>query len=81
MREKPALVKRMVRAMAKANRVFLEDERGSAEIISKTYRVDLPAALSTYRLTRPSFSRNGTATENEMEEHLKVDAQTLGRSQ
>jgi len=78
LREKQPLIKRMLRAMAKANRFFLENEKESADIIAKTYKVDLLTAIGTYRLTRPAFSRDGTATENEMEEHLKVDAQTLG---
>ncbi len=78
LREKRSLMKRTLRAMAKANRFFLENEKESAEIIAKTFKVDLPAAIGTYRLTRPTFSRDGIATENEMEEHLRVDAQILG---
>jgi ABC-type nitrate/sulfonate/bicarbonate transport system substrate-binding protein len=78
LKDKRALIKRMLHAMTKANRFFLENEKESAEIIAKIYKVDLPTAIGTYRLTRPTFSRDGTATENEMEEHLKVDAQTLG---
>jgi ABC-type nitrate/sulfonate/bicarbonate transport system substrate-binding protein len=78
LKDKRPVIKRMLRAMTKANRFFLENEKESAEIIAKTYKVDLPTAIGTYRLTRPTFSHDGTATENEMEEHLKVDAQTLG---
>jgi NitT/TauT family transport system substrate-binding protein len=78
LKEKQPLVKRTLRAMAKANRFFLDNEKGSAEIIAKTFQVDLPTATGTYRLTRPTFTRDGIATENEMEEHLKVDAQVLG---
>jgi ABC-type nitrate/sulfonate/bicarbonate transport system substrate-binding protein len=78
LKDKRPLIKGMLRAMTKANRFFFENEKESAEIIAKTYKVDLPTAIGTYRLTRPTFSRDGTATENEMEEHLKVDAQTLG---
>jgi len=78
LREKRPLMKRTLRAMAKANRFFLENEKGSAEIIAKTFQVDPPTAVGTYRLTRPTFTRDGIATENEMEEHLKVDAQVLG---
>src|SRR6266481_3677942 len=78
LKDKRPLIKGMLRAMTKASRFFFENEKESAEIIAKTYKVDLPTAIGTYRLTRPTFSRDGTATENEMEEHLKVDAQTLG---
>ncbi len=78
LREKRSLMKRTLRAIAKANRFFLENEKESAEIIAKTFKVDLPAAIGTYRLTRPTFSRDGIATENEMEEHLRVDAPILG---
>ena len=78
LKEKRPLIKRTLRAMAKANRFFLDNEKGAAEIIAKTFQVDVPTAAGTYRLTRPTFSRDGTATDNEMEEHLKVDAQVLG---
>ena len=78
LKDKRPVIKHILRATAKANRFFFENETESAEIIAKTYKVDLPTAIGTYRLTRPAFSRDGTATENEMEEHLKVDAQTLG---
>jgi NitT/TauT family transport system substrate-binding protein len=78
LKDKRPVIKHILRAMAKANRFFFENEKESAEIIAKTYKVDLPTAIGTYRLTRPAFSRDGTATENEMEEHLKVDAQALG---
>ncbi len=78
LREKRPLVKRALRAMTKANRFFLDREKGSADIIVKVFNVDAPTAIGTYRLTRPTFTRDGIATENEMEEHLKVDAQVLG---
>lgn len=65
LREKRSLMKRTLRAMAKANRFFLENEKESAEIIAKSFKVDLPAAIGTYHLTRPTFSRDGIATENE----------------
>jgi ABC-type nitrate/sulfonate/bicarbonate transport system substrate-binding protein len=78
LKEKRPLVKRIVRAMSKANRFFLDNEKECSDIIAKTYNVDQAAAVGTYRLTRPTFTRDGIATANEMEEHLKVDAQTLG---
>jgi NitT/TauT family transport system substrate-binding protein len=78
LREQRELVKRIVRARAKANRYFHENERGTSEILAKYLNVDFPAALETYRLTRAAFTTDGIPTDEELREHLKMDAQILG---
>jgi len=77
LREKRDLVKRILRARAKANRYFFENERGSAEVLTKYLRVDLPVALESYRLARPAFTSNGTPSDKEIEDFLRNDAEIL----
>jgi NitT/TauT family transport system substrate-binding protein len=77
LRERAGLVKRTLRAMAKANRFFFANENASAEILVKYLNVSQAAALETYRFSRPAFTRNAIPTEKEVEEHLKSDMQFL----
>ena len=77
MRENPGLIKRAVRALAKANRYFHANESGSAEILMKYLNVSRPVAVETYRYGLPAYTRNGIPTEKEIEEHLQADAQFL----
>ncbi len=72
------LVKRILRARAKANRYFHENEKGSSEVLAKYLSVDYPTALETYRLSLPAYTTDGIPTEDEVREYLKLDAQILG---
>ena len=75
--EKPAVIKRTLRALAKANRFFHSNETASAEILAKYLNVSQAIAVDTYRFSRPAYTRNGIPTDKELEEHLKSDAQFL----
>ena len=77
LRERRDLVKRILRARSRAHRYFWENERGSAEVLASYLKVDLPVALESYRLARPAFTTNGLATDKEVEEFLRVDAEVL----
>jgi ABC-type nitrate/sulfonate/bicarbonate transport system substrate-binding protein len=77
LQEKPALIKRTLRALAKANRYFQTNENGSAEILANYLNVSQPIAMETYRFSRPAFTRNSIPTDKEVEENLKADAQFL----
>ncbi len=77
LRERRDLVKRILRARSQAHRYFWENERGTAEVLSKFLNVDLPVALESYRLARPAFTSNGLATDKEVEEFLRADAEVL----
>jgi NitT/TauT family transport system substrate-binding protein len=77
LRERRDLVKRLLRARAKAARYFFENERGSAEVLAKYLNVELPVALESYRLARPAFTANGIPTYKEVEEFLRADAELL----
>ncbi|HEX9142856.1 MAG TPA: ABC transporter substrate-binding protein [Candidatus Binatia bacterium] len=75
--EKPAVIKRTLRALAKANRFFHSNETASAEILAKYLNVSQAIAVDTYRFSRPAYTRNGIPSDKELEEHLKSDAQFL----
>jgi ABC-type nitrate/sulfonate/bicarbonate transport system substrate-binding protein len=72
------LVKRILRARAKANRYFHQNERGTSEVLAKYLNVDLSTAVETYRLSRAAFTTDGIPTDEEINEYLKADAQILG---
>jgi NitT/TauT family transport system substrate-binding protein len=75
--EKSAVIKRTLRALAKANRFFHSNETASAEILAKYLNVSQAIAVDTYRFSRPAYTRNGIPSDKELEEHLKSDAQFL----
>ena len=75
--EKRDLVKRILRARSRAHRYFWENERGTAAVLASYLKVELPVALDSYRLARPAFTANGLATDKEVEEFLRADAEVL----
>lgn len=77
LREKRELVRRILRARSRAQRYFWENERGSAEVLANYLKVELPVALESYRLARPAFTTNGLATDKEVEDFLRADAEVL----
>src|ERR1043166_9112947 len=79
-REKPDLIKRILRARSRATRYFWDNEPGSSEVLAKYLKVELPVARESYRLSRPSFTAEGVLTDQEMRDFLKADAQILGFS-
>jgi NitT/TauT family transport system substrate-binding protein len=77
LQQKPGIVKRMLRALAKANQHFQTNENGSVEILAKYLNVSQQIALETYRFSRPAFTRDSIPTEKEVDENVKADAQFL----
>jgi NitT/TauT family transport system substrate-binding protein len=77
LRERRDLLKRVLRARAKANRYFLENEKGTSEVLAKYQSVDLPTAVESYRLAKPAFTTNGIPSASEIEEFLKAEAELL----
>ena len=77
LQEKPDLVKKILRARAKGNRYYLENEREGSEFLARLYKVDLKTALESYRASKPAFTSIGIPTDDEIKEHLASDAQTL----
>lgn len=77
LQERPEQVKKMLRARAKGNRFFLENEQEGSEFLARLYRVDVKIGLESYRASMPAFTRTGIPTDEEVKEHLAADAQVL----
>lgn len=77
LQEKADLVKKILRARAKGNRYYLENEREGSEFLARLYKVDFKTALESYRASRPAFTSAGIPTDDEIKEHLANDAQIL----
>lgn len=78
--EKRDLVRRMMRARARALRYFHENEKGVSDTLAKYMKLDPTMIIESYRLSRFGFTRDGTLTDREVEELLKEDAKILGLS-
>jgi NitT/TauT family transport system substrate-binding protein len=81
LQEKSEQVKKMLRARAKGNRFFLDNERDGSEFLARIYRVDAKTGLESYRASMPAFTRTGIPTDAEIKEHLANDAQILKLSE
>jgi ABC-type nitrate/sulfonate/bicarbonate transport system substrate-binding protein len=77
LREKRDVLKRVLRARMRANRYFVENERGTSEVLAKYQNVELPVAVESYRLAKPAFTLNGIPSNREIEEFLKSEAELL----
>jgi NitT/TauT family transport system substrate-binding protein len=77
LQEKPDLLKKILRARAKGNRYYLENEKEGSEFLARLYKVDFKTALESYRASKPAFTSNGIPTDDEIKEHLAADAQIL----
>jgi NitT/TauT family transport system substrate-binding protein len=77
LREKRDVLKRVLRARMRANRYFMENERGTSEVLAKYQNVELPVAMESYRLAKPAFTLNGIPSDKEIEEFLKSEAELL----
>ena len=71
--ERRDLVKRLLRAQAKANRFFFENETGASEVVAKFLKVESPVAIESYRLSRNAFSPYGIVSDKQAEAFLKID--------
>ena len=76
-RKSQTLIKKILRARAKANRYYLENEGEGSEFLARLYKVDLKIALESYRSSKPAFTSNGIPTDDEIKEHLASEAQIL----
>jgi len=77
LQERPDLVKKMLRAKSKAARYIEQHERQSAELLAKVWNSDLAIGLESLRATKAAFTSNGIPTDDEIREHLLLDAQIL----
>jgi ABC-type nitrate/sulfonate/bicarbonate transport system substrate-binding protein len=81
LREKPDLVKKLLRAKAKAARYFEQHEREVSEMLAEMWNTDVATALESYRLSKPAFTVTGIPTDDEINEYLAIDAQVLKLAQ
>ena len=77
-RDQRDLAKRILRARAKGNRYFHQNERGTSEVLAKYLSVDHQTAVETYRISRAAFTTDGIPSDDEINDYLKADAQILG---
>jgi ABC-type nitrate/sulfonate/bicarbonate transport system substrate-binding protein len=77
LQEKSDLVKKLLRATAKAARYFEQNEREVSEMLAKMWNTDLATALESYRLSKPAFTVTGIPTDEEIKEYLLLDSQIL----
>jgi ABC-type nitrate/sulfonate/bicarbonate transport system substrate-binding protein len=77
-RDQRDLAKRILRARAKGNRYFHQNERGTSEVLAKYLSVDHQTAVETYRISRAAFTTDGIPGDDEINDYLKADAQILG---
>jgi NitT/TauT family transport system substrate-binding protein len=75
--DKPDLVKRILRAKAKANRFFHENEKETAEMLARVWKTDAATAREWYRRCKPAFTPSGIPTDEELKEYLAEEAQAL----
>ena len=77
LQERPDLVKKMLRAKSKAARFIEHNERETAELLAKIWNSDVAIALESLRATKAAFTSSGIPTDDEIKEHLALDAQIL----
>ena len=77
LQEKPDLVKKLLRAKARAARTFEQNEREVSDMLAKMWNTDVAIAQESYRLSKPAFTVTGIPTEEEIKEYLALDAQIL----
>ncbi|HEX9443778.1 MAG TPA: ABC transporter substrate-binding protein [Candidatus Binatia bacterium] len=75
--EKPDLVRKMLRAKARAGRYFEQSEKEVSQMLAKIWNVDAATALESYRMSQPAFTGTGIPSEEEVKEYLTLDAQVL----
>jgi ABC-type nitrate/sulfonate/bicarbonate transport system substrate-binding protein len=75
--EKRDVVRRILRARAKAHKYFFENEKGVSETLAKFMKLDPAMVTEAYRMARFGFTRDGTLTDKDAEELLREDAKLL----
>ena len=77
LQEKPELVKKILRAKAKAGRYFDQNEKEVSQMLAKMWNTDVATALESYLMSKPAFTGSGIPSEDEIKEYLALDAQIL----
>jgi ABC-type nitrate/sulfonate/bicarbonate transport system substrate-binding protein len=75
--DQPDWLRRLLRVKAKATRFFHDNEKETAEILTRVWKSDLATATEWYRRCKPAFTASGIPTDEEIKEFLAEEAQTL----
>jgi NitT/TauT family transport system substrate-binding protein len=75
--ESPDWLRRLLRVKAKAARFFHDNEKDTAEILARIWKVDLATATEWYRRCKPAFTPTGIPTDDEVKEFLAEEAWAL----
>ena len=75
--ESPNWLRRLVRVKAKSARFFHDNEKETAEILARVWKVDLATASEWYRRCKPAFTPTGIPTDDEIKEFLAEEALAL----
>ena len=76
-KDRAKIVRGILRARTRANKLFLENPQAAIGVIAKTLNVDQDTARETYILSKPAFTQNGIVPEKEANEYLSADAERL----
>jgi NitT/TauT family transport system substrate-binding protein len=77
LRNNRAEVKKVLRALLKANRFILDDKKGAIDILQKWGRTSLTAAEQGYAATVSNYSRNLLAPRESLEKVIDVTKVTM----
>lgn len=75
--DSPDWLRRLLRVKAKAARFFHENERETAEILARVWKVDLATAAEWYRRCKPAFTQTGIPNDDEIKEFLAEEVAAL----
>ena len=75
LKEQPQVIRAMLRARAKASRLFHENPEVPINVLAKVLQVDRDTARETYLLSKSAFTQNGLVSEKDAQEYLKSDAE------
>jgi ABC-type nitrate/sulfonate/bicarbonate transport system substrate-binding protein len=75
--EPPDWLRRLLRVKAKVARFFHDNEKDTAEILTRVWKVDLPTATEWYRRCKPAFTPTGIPTDDEIKEFVDEEALAL----
>ncbi len=75
--ESPEWLRRLLRVKAKSARFFHDNEKETAEILARMWKVDLATASEWYRRCKPAFTPTGIPTDDEIKEFLADEVLAL----
>jgi NitT/TauT family transport system substrate-binding protein len=75
LKEQPQAIRALLRARARASRLFHENPQVPVDALMKVLQVVRETARETYLLSKAAFTQNGIVSEKDAQEYLKSDAE------